>query len=45
MTVDEIVDAIETIESVSITWGREVEAGTAVAAARRAAAETALQPA
>jgi aspartate aminotransferase-like enzyme len=45
VTVDEIVDAIETIESVSITWGGEVEAGTAVAAARRAAAETALQPA
>lgn len=45
VTVDEIVDALETLETVSITWGRQVEAGAAGAAARRAAAEAALQPA
>ena len=45
VTVDEIVDAIETLESVSIAWGRQVEAGAAGPAARRAAAEAALQPA
>jgi aspartate aminotransferase-like enzyme len=45
VTVDEIVEAIETLEAVSIEWGREVERGAAVEAARRAAAETALQPA
>jgi aspartate aminotransferase-like enzyme len=45
VTVDEIVDAIETLETVSIAWGRPVEAGAASAAARRAAAEAALQPA
>lgn len=45
VTVDEIVDAIETIETVSIAWGRSVEAGTAGPAARQAAAEAALQPA
>ena len=45
VTVDEIVEAIETLEVVSIAWGRDVEAGAAVAAAKRAAAEAALQPA
>ncbi|MEO5703625.1 MAG: alanine--glyoxylate aminotransferase family protein [Candidatus Limnocylindrales bacterium] len=45
VTVDEIVDAIQTLETVSIKWGREVEAGAAGLAARRAAAEAALQPA
>ena len=45
VTVDEIVDALETIEAVSLEWGREVERGAAVAAAQRAAAEAALQPA
>ena len=45
VTVDEIVDAIETLETVSIAWGRTVEAGAAGAAARQAAAEAALQPA
>jgi len=45
VTVEEIVEAIETLEAVSIAWGREVEAGAAVATARRAAAEAALQPA
>jgi aspartate aminotransferase-like enzyme len=45
VTVDEILDALGTIEAVSIAWGRDVEAGAAVAAARRAAAEAALQPA
>ena len=45
VTVDEIVDALETLETVSIAWGRPVEAGSAGAAARRAAAEAALQPA
>ena len=37
VTVDEIVDAIETIEAVSIAWGRKVEPGAAAAAARAAA--------
>ena len=45
VTADEIVDAIETIEEVSIAWGRPVEPGAAATAARRAAAEAALQPA
>ncbi len=45
VTVDEIVEAIETIEAVSLEWGRDVERGAAVAAAEQAAAETALQPA
>jgi aspartate aminotransferase-like enzyme len=45
VTLAEILDALSTIEAVSIEWGREVEAGAAVAAAERAAAETALQPA
>lgn len=45
VTVDEIVEAIATIEAVSIDWGRDVEAGAAVAAAQQAAAEAALQPA
>jgi len=44
VTVDEIVDAIETIEAVSAEWGREFTAG-AGAVARAAAAEAALQPA
>ena len=45
VTLGEIVEAIDTIEAVSIQWGREVEAGAAVAAAERAAAGAALQPA
>ena len=45
VSVDEIVDALETLESVSVAWGRPVEAGAAMAAARKAAAEAALQPA
>jgi len=45
VTVGEILEALETIEAVSIDWGRHVERGAAVAAAERAAAETALQPA
>jgi aspartate aminotransferase-like enzyme len=45
VSVDEIVAAIETLETVSIAWGRQVEVGAAGAAARRAAAEAALQPA
>jgi aspartate aminotransferase-like enzyme len=45
VTVDEIVEAIETLEEVSIAWGRPIEAGAAGPAARRAAAEAALQPA
>jgi aspartate aminotransferase-like enzyme len=45
VTVGEILEAIETIEAVSLAWGRDVEAGVAVAAAERAAAEAALQPA
>jgi aspartate aminotransferase-like enzyme len=45
VTLDEIVEAIETIEAVSIEWGREVERGAATAAAQRAAAGAALQPA
>ena len=45
VTVGEILEAIETIEQVSIQWGREVEPGAGVAAAERAAAGAALQPA
>jgi aspartate aminotransferase-like enzyme len=45
VTVDEIVEAIDTLEAVSLEWGREVERGAAVAAAQRAAADAALQPA
>ena len=45
VTLEEIVEAIETIETVSIEWGREVERGAAVDAAQRAAADAALQPA
>jgi len=45
VTLPEILEAIETIEAVSLEWGREVEAGAAVAAAERAAAGAALQPA
>lgn len=45
VTLAEILDALSTIEAVSIEWGRQVDPGAAVAAAERAAAETALQPA
>jgi aspartate aminotransferase-like enzyme len=45
VTLGEILEAIETIEAVSLASGREVEAGKAAAAAERAAAEAALQPA
>jgi aspartate aminotransferase-like enzyme len=45
VTVGEILEAIETIETVSIEWGRPIDRGAAAAAAERAAAETALQPA
>jgi aspartate aminotransferase-like enzyme len=45
VTIGEILEAIETIEAVSLAWGREVEAGAAVAAAERAAAGAALTPA
>ena len=45
VTVGEILEAIETIEAVSLESGREIEAGAAVAAAERAAAGAALQPA
>ena len=45
VTLEEIVDAVSTLEAVSLEWGREVDAGAAVAAAERAAAEAALQPA
>jgi aspartate aminotransferase-like enzyme len=45
VTVDEILDALSTIEAVSLERGREVERGAALAAAGRAAAEAALQPA
>jgi aspartate aminotransferase-like enzyme len=45
VTLDEIYDALETIEAVSIEWGREVERGAAVAAAKQASAGAALQPA
>ena len=45
VTVDEIVEAIATIEAVSIGWGRDVEAGVATSAAQQAAAAAALQPA
>jgi aspartate aminotransferase-like enzyme len=45
VTLEEIVDALATLETVSLEWGRQVEAGAALAAAERAAAEAALQPA
>ena len=45
VSVEDIVDALETLEAVSIAWGREVQPGAAAAAAQRAAAEAALQPA
>jgi aspartate aminotransferase-like enzyme len=45
VTVDEIVDAVETLEAVSIEFGRDVPRGAAAAAAREAAAEAALLPA
>ena len=45
VTLDEILDALVTLEAVSLEWGRQVDAGAAVAAAERAAAEAALQPA
>jgi aspartate aminotransferase-like enzyme len=45
VSVEEIVDALTTIEAVSIAWGRDVQPGAAAAAAEKAAAETALQPA
>ena len=45
VTLDEILDALANLEAVSLEWGREVEPGAALAAAERAAAEAALQPA
>ena len=45
VTVAEILEAIDTVEQVSLKWGREVEPGAAVTAAERAAAGPALQPA
>jgi aspartate aminotransferase-like enzyme len=45
VSVDEIVDALETLETVSVAWGRPVEPGAATEAAREAAAGAALQPA
>lgn len=45
VTVDEIVDAMETLEAVSTEFGRDVTAGAAGAAARQAAADAALAPA
>jgi aspartate aminotransferase-like enzyme len=45
VSVEEIVDALATIEAVSIAWGLDVQPGAAVAAAEKAAAEAALQPA
>ena len=45
VTLDEIADAIDTLEAVSVAWGRDVVADRAVAVARQAASEAALQPA
>jgi aspartate aminotransferase-like enzyme len=45
VTLEEILDALSTIEAVSLEWGREVTPGAAVEAAERAAADAALQPA
>jgi aspartate aminotransferase-like enzyme len=45
VTLEEILDALATLEAVSIESGRQVEAGVAAAAAERAAAGAALQPA
>jgi aspartate aminotransferase-like enzyme len=43
--VGDILEAISTMEAVSLELGRDVEPGVAVGAADRAAAETSLQPA
>lgn len=45
VTLDEIVDAIETLEAVSLEYGRDVTPGAAAEAATRAAADAALAPA
>jgi aspartate aminotransferase-like enzyme len=45
VTLEEILDALATLEAVSLESGRQVETGAAVAAAERAAAEAAFQPA
>ena len=45
VTLDEIVDAMETLEAASLQFGRDVTPGTAAAAARQAAADAALAPA
>lgn len=45
VTLDEIVDAIETLEAVSIDFGRDVTPGKASAAAKQAAADASLAPA
>jgi len=45
VTLDEIADAIDTLEAVSVAWGRDVVSGRAAAIARQAASEAALQPA
>jgi aspartate aminotransferase-like enzyme len=45
VTLDEIVECMETLEAVSLEYGREVTPGAAAAAARRAAADATLAPA
>jgi aspartate aminotransferase-like enzyme len=45
VTLDEIADAMETLEAVSLEFGREVTPGAAAAAARQAAADASLAPA
>jgi aspartate aminotransferase-like enzyme len=45
VTVLDILDALMAIEEVSIELGHRIERGAAIAAAERAAAEAALQPA
>lgn len=45
VTVDEIADAMDTLETVSLEFGRPVTPGQAAAAARQAAADAALAPA
>jgi aspartate aminotransferase-like enzyme len=45
VTLDEIADAMDTLEAVSLEFGRAVTPGAAAAAARQAAADASLAPA
>lgn len=45
VTLDEIADAMDTLEAVSLEFGRDVTPGKAAAAARQAAADASMAPA